>query len=169
VSRGVTLNSDLSLANNIKLIAGLTLLDVYRIDQKVSAEKIPQLQAPAWSGTFTFSYSLDQIGLSADLTGRINGPMYLPVVPNDYRPAQSPVYGLINLQFTKVVNKRWELYAGVKNLLNFIPKDPLLRPFDPFDRAIQVDNPFGYTFDTSYNYAPMQGIKGFLGIRFTLL
>jgi outer membrane receptor for ferrienterochelin and colicins len=31
-----------------------------------------------------------------------------------------------------------------------------------------VDNPKGFTFDTSYNYAPIQGIRGFAGIRYTL-
>ena len=56
----------------------------------------------------------------------------------------------------------------MKNILNFLPKNPLMRPFDPFDKTIGVNNPFGYTFDTSYNYAPLQGIRGFLGFRFTL-
>jgi outer membrane receptor for ferrienterochelin and colicins len=52
--------------------------------------------------------------------------------------------------------------------LNFLPKDPLLRPFDPFDKNISVDSPNGYSFDTSYNYAPMQGIRGMIGVRWTI-
>jgi len=52
----------------------------------------------------------------------------------------------------------------VKNLLNFIPKDPILRPLDPFDREV---DPMGYTFDAAYNYASMQGIRLFFGMRFS--
>jgi outer membrane receptor for ferrienterochelin and colicins len=126
------------------------------------------LHAPAFSGTFTVTGGIRGTGLTLDVSGRINGPMYLPIVPNDYRPEMSPWFGLINVQLTKSISTQWEIYAGIKNLLNFLPNDPLLRPFDPFDKAVGVDNPFGYTFDTSYNYAPMQGIKGFLGIRYTM-
>jgi outer membrane receptor for ferrienterochelin and colicins len=69
---------------------------------------------------------------------------------------------------TKSINEDLEVYAGLKNLLNFLPQDPLLRPFDPFDKTVSVDNPNGYTFDTSYNYAPMQGIRALVGIRWTV-
>jgi outer membrane receptor for ferrienterochelin and colicins len=73
----------------------------------------------------------------------------------------------MNIQISKSFASGFELYAGVKNLLNFMPEDPLLRPFDPFDKNITVNNPNGYTFDTSYNYAPIQGIRGFAGLRYT--
>lgn len=45
-----------------------------------------------------------------------------------------------------------------------------MRPFDPFDRSVddQVANPHGHTFDASYMYAPLQGRRWFLGLRFTL-
>ena len=53
-------------------------------------------------------------------------------------------------------------------LINYIPGDPILRPFDPFDKNIEVNNPNGFTFDPTYNFAPMQGIRGFLGFRMDL-
>jgi len=31
-----------------------------------------------------------------------------------------------------------------------------------------VADPNGYTFDTSYMYAPLQGVRGFLGLRWVL-
>ena len=31
-----------------------------------------------------------------------------------------------------------------------------------------IDNPNGYTFDPSYNYAPIQGIRVYGGLRLTL-
>jgi outer membrane receptor for ferrienterochelin and colicins len=105
--------------------------------------------------------------------------MYLPVVPNDFRPAQSPFYNIVNLQVTKTFGSGWEVYGGVKNLLNFIPKNPLLHPDDPFDKpggkyfdangvARPDTNPYGYTFDPSYNYATIQGAKFFAGLRWQL-
>jgi outer membrane receptor for ferrienterochelin and colicins len=143
-------------------------MNVYRVDHRFGEGQIPQQHAPLLSGTFTTSYSFEKAGLTVDLTGRVNGPMYLPVVPNDYRPEQSPAYALVNFQVSKILSNRWEIYGGVKNLLNFRPINPLLRPEDPFDKNTSFNNPYGYTFDTSYNYAPMQGIKGFLGVRLTL-
>lgn len=96
--------------------------------------------------------------------------MRLPVLPNDYRPEYSPWFCLASLQATKKTIKGWELYGGIKNLLNFVPKDPIMRPFDPFDKHVNdpVSNPYGYTFDPSYNYAPLQGRRGYLGIRYTI-
>jgi outer membrane receptor for ferrienterochelin and colicins len=168
VSQGITLNTDFSFTNGFKIIAGVTVMDVYQVEQKNGSEtKTPQLFAPVVSGTYAISYSFDRIGLTLDLTGRLTGPMYLPVVPDDYRPARSPSFTLMNFQAGKTFNNGLELYGGLKNLLNFIPKDPLLRPFDPFDKNVTVNNPYGYTFDTSYNYAPIQGVKGFVGMRYT--
>jgi outer membrane receptor for ferrienterochelin and colicins len=179
VSRGITLNADIAFANSLKVISGVTLMDVYQINNPGETEtKIQQLQAPGFSGTFTVSYTIGN-SVTLDLTGRVTGPMLLPVVPNDYRPAESPWFGLINMQISKVINKNLEIYGGVKNLLNFIPKNPLLHPDDPFDKAggkyfddngnpRPDTNPYGYTFDTTYNYAPLQGIRGFVGLRWTI-
>jgi outer membrane receptor for ferrienterochelin and colicins len=169
ISKGVTLNADVAFTNNLKFIAGVTIMDVYQVDEKDGKEvKTPQLFAPSVSGTYALSYAIDKLGLTFDLTGRVNGPMYLPVVPGDYRPEQSPWFTIMNFQIGKRLDNGFEFYGGAKNILNFIPENPLLRPFDPFDKNVTVNNPQGYTFDTSYNYAPVQGIKGFAGIRYTI-
>jgi outer membrane receptor for ferrienterochelin and colicins len=169
VSKGITINAEISFTNGLKFISGVTIMDVYQKTENSSGDlqKTPQLFAPRVSGTYALSYAIDRLGLTFDLTGRLNGPMYLPVVPNDYRPEQSPWYTIMNIQVTKTFSNGVELYSGAKNLLDFVPDDPLLRPFDPFDKNVTVNNPNGYTFDTSYNYAPIQGIKGFAGVRYT--
>jgi outer membrane receptor for ferrienterochelin and colicins len=43
-----------------------------------------------------------------------------------------------------------------------------MRPFDPFDKRIDQNNPNGYTFDPGYHYAPMQGTTLYLGLRWHL-
>ncbi|UKJ05852.1 TonB-dependent receptor [Solitalea lacus] len=181
VSKGITLNTDLSFTNGLKFMLGATYMDVYQtnVDQSNNKVRAPQLFAPKISGTYAISYTINPWQLSIDITGKVNGPMYLPVVPNDYRSAKSPMYNLMNLQLVKKMENGLEIYGGCKNLLNFVPKDPILHPDDPFDRPggkyyLQngtpnpITNPYGYAFDPSYNYAPLQGIKAFLGIRYTI-
>jgi outer membrane receptor for ferrienterochelin and colicins len=163
VSKGITLNTEVSFTNSLKIIAGATLMDVYQKepDDEGKLTKIPQLFAPKVSGTYTVSYTFGNSGYSIDLTGRTNGPMTLPVLADrtvDRRPSKSPWFTQLNLQVTKVFDNGLEIYGGGKNLLNFVPKDPILFAEDP-------SSPY---FDTTYNYAPMQGIKAFLGVRYTI-
>jgi outer membrane receptor for ferrienterochelin and colicins len=161
VSKGVTMNADIAFTNSLKIIAGITLMDVYQVETAGNEEnKIPQLFAPKISGTYAISYSLDRVGLTFDLTGRFSGPMKLPVGPPDIdpRPDSSPWFTIMNFQVGKSLTNGFEFYAGVKNILNFFPENPLLEP----------ENPFGKNFDTSYNYASIQGVKGFVGVRYTL-
>jgi len=169
ISQGVTTNLDFTFTNGFKIITGFTLMDVYRVEKDSTgiSQKLPQLFAPHFSANYAVSYSFYKIGLSIDWTGKVNSPMHLPVVPNDFRHELSPWFCIMNIQLTKRLPKNFEIYAGVKNLLNFIPQDPILRPFDPFDKNADdpVSNPNGYTFDPSYNYAPVQGVKGFAGVR----
>jgi outer membrane receptor for ferrienterochelin and colicins len=108
--------------------------------------------------------------MSFDLSGQIYSPMRLPILPNDFRPEYSPWFGLMNLQVSKKFKKGIESYIGVKNLLNFLPKNPIIRPFDPFDKTANdpINNPNAYTFDPSYNYAPMLGRRIYAGIRVTI-
>ena len=81
----------------------------------------------------------------------------------------------------KCYKKGIEIYGGVKNLLNWTPNKG--NPFiiacsnDPFDKNVQfdssgkamvtADNPYGLTFDPTYVYGRNQGIRGFLGIRYS--
>ncbi|KNB61532.1 TonB-dependent receptor plug domain-containing protein [Chryseobacterium sp. Hurlbut01] len=168
VSRGLSLNIDYSFSFPLSVNLGVTYLDVY---QKFDGEneKIQQLHAPKWSGTYGLTYKFPS-NLTIDFTGQFYGPMRLPILPNDYRPEYSPLYSLANIQFSKSFKSGFEVYCGIKNVFNFTPNDPLMRPFDPFDKNVNdpVNNPNHYTFDTTYGYAPMQRIRGFLGVKYNL-
>ncbi len=181
ISRGFSGNIDVVANNRIRANAGITYMDVFTREpnEQGITEKMQQVYAPNWSGTYGISYSLKNAATSIDLTGRVMGPMRLPIFPNDFRPAYSPWYNLLNVQVTKRFKHDFEMYAMVKNLLNFIPRNPILHPDDPFDRPggkywntdgtpNMVTNPNGFSFDPSYNYAPMQGIRLLVGARFSL-
>jgi outer membrane receptor for ferrienterochelin and colicins len=170
-SRGGSLNVSLATIGNLKFTLGATYADVMNVQRDSAGvlRESRQLQAPQWSGNFIIGYNLPSPNLRFDITGNWYGPQRLPVFPNDYRPAYSPWFCLLNLQVTKSFGD-WEVYAGGKNLLNFLPSDPIMRPHDPFDKRVDdaVSNPFGFTFDPSYNYAPMQGIRAYAGVRISI-
>jgi len=155
VSRGLTFNADIVFTSALKLLTGVTVMDVYQVEDGIET---PQLFAPRVSGTYALSYVFEKKNITIDLTGRLNGPMHLPVLPDDFRPSKSPWFTLMNIQITKQFRSGLELYGGAKNLLNFIPQDPIYG----------WDNPFDQNFDASYNYAPVQGIRGFAGVRYTI-
>lgn len=168
ISRGASMNVDFSFNFPLTVNLGVTYLDVYqKFDDE--REKSRQLHAPKWSGTYNLTYKFKN-NLAIDFTGQFYGPMRLPVLPNDYRPEYSPLYSLANIQVSKSFESGFEVYCGVKNLFNFTPRDPLMRPFDPFDNNVNdpINNPNNYTFDTTYGYAPMQRIRGFLGVKYNL-
>lgn len=168
ISKGASMNVDFSFSFPLSVNLGVTYLEVF---QKLDGEnaKIQQLHAPKWSGTYSLTYKFPN-ALTVDFTGQFYGPMRLPVLPDDFRPEYSPFYSLANIQVSKAFKSGFEVYCGIKNLLNFTPKDPLMRPFDPFDQHVNdpINNPNNYKFDTAYGYAPMQGIRGFFGVRYTL-
>ena len=171
ISQGVSLNTDLTFTFPLKVLAGISYMDVFIIENNAfgKEERTQQLHAPKWSGNFITTYSFRN-NYSVDVTGNWYGPMRLPIQPNDYRPEYSPWFCTANIQFTKKFSYGLEFYGGMKNIFDFVPKDPLMRPFDPFNKnaADPVSNPNGYTFDTSYNYASMQGRRVFLGIRYNM-
>ena len=170
ISRGISINTDFVFKIPLKINLGISYMDVYKKEKNEEdfEEKTQQLHAPMWSGNYTISYALPR-RWNIDFTGNWYGKMRLPILPNDFRPEYSKPYLLSNIQITKSF-KNIEIYAGLKNIFNFIPVNPLMRPFDPFDKNVDdpINNPNGYTFDTSYNYAPLQGIRGFLGLRYTI-
>lgn len=167
-TRGITLQADYSDGLPLRFNAGVTFMDVFQKNEE--GVKTAQIRAPHWSGTFTANYVHPRSRLAFDLTGNWFGPQRLPVVPNDFRPEYAPWFALVNLQVSRKFPGGFECYGGLKNLLDFVPKHPILRPFDPFDRLVDdpVNNPHGHTFDPSYNYAPLQDIRFFLGGRLSL-
>lgn len=170
ISRGVSMNAEMTFNFPLKVLAGVTWSDVYQLNNGINgADKIRQLHAPKWSGNYLLSYNLPK-DFVVDFTGTYTGPMRLPVQPNDYRPEYSPWFTIANIQLTKKFSSGLEIYGGVKNLFNFVPQYALIRAFDPFDKtaADPVSNPNGYTFDTEYNYAPLQGARFFVGMRYNL-
>ncbi len=180
ISQGITTNIDVNFTNGLKIITGVSFLDNRNIENGISV--IPVL-TERFTATWNVSYKIKPVNLTIDYTGNIYGSMKLPLLNGlDPRAPNSPVHSIQNIQFTYSGFKNFEFYTGVKNLLNFLPKQN--NPFliaganDPFDVNVQYDsngqvlptalNPYGLTFDTTYVYAQNQGIRGFFGLRYNL-
>jgi outer membrane receptor for ferrienterochelin and colicins len=177
VSRGVSLNLDYNFTFPLKVMAGVTVSENFMKEDGIKT--IPVLTERIM-GVGTLSYDVERIGLTIDYTANAYGPMRLPLLSeDDPRDEYSPVWSIQNIQLTKKIGNKWEIYGGVKNLLNFRPPaNSIARSFDPFDKNVVFDshgevvatpdNPYRLTFDPSYVYASNQGIRGFLGVRYVL-
>lgn len=170
INRGGGAQMHFSFDFPLKVSLGFTYTDLYIIEKNSTGneQKRRQVQTPPLTSNFVVSYSVDKIKTKLDLSGNITSPMLLPVLPNDFRPDHSSWFCIMNIQATTEIKKNWQVYYGVKNLLNFIPQNPIMRPNDPFDLHINdpINNPNGYTFDPSYNYSPIQKIRVFAGVRY---
>lgn len=183
-SQGASITASWGATNGFRGHWGITLQDV-KVAYKENAVTILSrpLLTESWSSTFALSYRFVKPGINIDYTGNIYGPMKLPLVSSlDPRPSMSPVWSNHSVQFSKNWGRKWELYAGLKNLFNWTPaqKVPFLiaRSQDPFDKRLSYDatgqvqstpdNPYALSFDPNYVYAANQGRRLFVGIRLTI-
>ena len=180
ISQGISTNIDVNFPNGLKIITGASFLNNKNVENGV--KETPFL-TENFTATWSVSYKIKTIDLNIDYTGNVYGPMKLPLLSTlDPRSPNSPWYSLQNIQLTYSGWKNFEFYAGIKNILNFLPKqnNPFLisRTNDPFDKNVEYnnngqvlatpENPYGLTFDTTYVYGPNQGIRSFFGLRYNL-
>jgi outer membrane receptor for ferrienterochelin and colicins len=179
---GASVEAEASFRFPLQVRAGLTLLDPWLLspDEAGRTTRSRPVLTERFSGTWGLSYQVLRLGLSLDYTGNVYGPMRLPLAgPLDPRPGESPWWSIQNLQLSWKAGSHWELYGGIKNLLDFTPRpDAIARAFDPFDTQVQYDaegnilatpdNPYALSFDPSYVFAPNQGRRFFIGLRYQL-
>jgi outer membrane receptor for ferrienterochelin and colicins len=177
---GASTNIDWISSFGLKSSLGISLFDP--ITKQDSRKFIP-LFTEKFSATGALSYEIPNWFLSIDYTANFTGSMRLPLLsPTDPRREYSLPFSIQNIQFTYKKIDSIEIYLGVKNLLNWTPakNNPYLiaRADDPFDKNVVFgpngnviptnENPYGLTFDPTYSYGANQGIRGFLGLRYTL-
>ena len=164
ISQGLNAKFDWQSTEHLNIQFGCTFLDAF---EKTDTNRIDILFSSRFSGNISISYELSKLKLKIDYSSVFYSPMRLPILPNDFRDEYSPWYAIHTIQATKTVNK-WEVFLAMKNIFDFLPTNPLMRSFDPFDKRIHIDNPNNYTFDTTYGYAPMQGRRILIGFRYKI-
>lgn len=164
ISQGFNAKFDWQTSKQFNVQFGCTLLDAF---EKTDTNKLELLFSSNFSGNLAASYEFINQKIKLDYSVVFYSPMRLPILPNDFRDEYSPWYAIHTVQVTKTLNK-WEFFIAMKNIFNFLPKNPLMRSFDPFDKQVAINNPNNYTFDTTYGYAPMQGRRILVGFRYKL-
>jgi outer membrane receptor for ferrienterochelin and colicins len=180
VSRGLSMNVDFDFNETTDIILGGTFLDVFI---KENQQKNQQILTENFSASWTISHKIEKYDLRIDYTGNVFSPMQLPLIGElDPRNEKSPWWSIQNIQFVYLGIKNFEIYGGIKNLFDFLPgkNNPFLiaRANDPFDKNIKKDsngnviatpdNPYALSFDPTYVFAPNQGRRYFLGLRYSL-
>ena len=180
VSKGISTNLSFSFSSQFKILTGATFMDVATF---IKGLKQQQILSEKFTATWSASYTIKKKYLEINYTGNLYSPMRLPLLGEfDPRSKYSPWWSIQNIQFIYSGLKKWEIYAGVKNILNWTPNknNPFIiaRANDPFDKQVQFDsngkaivtpnNPNALTFDPTYVYAPNQGVRCFIGVRFKI-
>jgi len=180
VSQGLSANLDIAFPSSFKIMVGATWQDVSNTENGGTKQ---QILTESITATWNLSYTFHSLKLTADYTGNLYGPMRLPLLGElDPRREYSPTWSIQNIQFTYKGLNNFEVYGGIKNLLDWTPNrgNPFIiaRANDPFDKEVTFDNndnavatannPYALTFDPAYVYGPNQGIRGFFGLRYTV-
>jgi outer membrane receptor for ferrienterochelin and colicins len=180
VSKGANANLDFTFKNGLKILGGVTLLDVKKNENGI---KSTPYFTEKLSANYIVSYEIIKSKILLDYSANLVGAMRLPL-QNQYdpRPSKSPISNIQNLQITKEFNANFKIYGGIKNIFNFVPYKNLpfiiSRSQDPFDKKVifeesgtvlrNAENPYGLTFDPTYVYASLQSRRMFLGIKYNL-
>ena len=144
------------------LLKGLDLFAAFRLnDTKVTYTDGTEellMDKPLTSryrGLVNLSYATKFKKWVFDVTAQLNGPSRIPGM-NGYhsQKRESEVFGIYFAQITKNT-KRFDIYVGVENILDYKQKNPI------YDYA----NPFGDEFDSSLVWGPLMGRKIYCGIR----
>jgi len=98
-------------------------------------------------------YTINYIGTKRITATGSNPPVH-------QRDQSSPSYVLMNAQLSKSLgkNNHTEVYLGGENLTNFLQRDAILSP----------DQPFGPYFDAAMIWGPVTGRMFYAGFRYKL-
>ena len=158
VSRSYQAEFLLNFLERFEVKTGYIFLDVHR---EVEGEKRLLPFNPRHKVVSAFSYEPLHEKFHLDFNWHLFGRKRLPDTrsnPEQYqRPDFSPVFSLLNAQFTYNFGK-FEVYAGCENIFNYRQRFPILGWQDPF----------GEHFDTSFIWGPVRGREMYAGLRFRL-
>jgi outer membrane receptor for ferrienterochelin and colicin len=148
----------LTLWQRLECKTGYTRLLVYREDAGIRYE-LPFNTRNRWLNSISYKPLSNRFHV--DMNIHHYGRQKLPNTQNHpiefRRPDYSPIYSVINIQFTWTAG-RWEFYTGVENLTDFRQLQPIL----------SWQQPFGPWFDTSSVWGPTRGREGYAGIRYKI-
>ncbi|TAN13688.1 MAG: TonB-dependent receptor [Chitinophagaceae bacterium] len=158
ISNAFQAEISLNFYKRFELNSSYNYLNVYRMQGK-QKQLLPFIPADMILNALSYEPLTNKWHIDANI--HWYGKQHLPNTssnPPEYqRPAVSKPYTTVNAQFTYNF-KKFEIYAGCENILDFRQKQPIIswqNPFDPY-------------FDVSSVWGPTMGREGYIGIRFKL-
>ena len=111
-----------------------------------------------YKALINLQYATNMRKWTFDLTAQLNGPARIPTQTGNLEDSTlSPIYPMLFAQVSRRI-KKWEIYVGCENILNFKQKNPIL----------SADNPYSTQFNSSLIWGPLMGAKAYVGVRFNL-
>jgi hypothetical protein len=166
--KGQTKSTYFLVMANIELNDNLRVKGAYKYNHYEvgfqDGNRIPPLFAKN-RGLFTLEYTVPgtnwDINFITQFVGKQLFPEH-PFIPNTIdltnHVGNTPSYQLYNIHINKKFSDRFEFYFGGENLGNFTQENPI----------IDHENPFSDYFNASHIYGPTLGIRGYMGIKWTI-
>jgi len=114
-----------------------------------------------YKGLLSAQYRTNLDKWQFDATLQFHGQERLPTTlgntPENIRPENSTNYTTLLAQVTKNY-RNWSFYVGAENLTNFVQKNAIIDPM----------NPFGNEFDASQIWGPLYGRMFYVGIKYSI-
>jgi len=162
--KGKSYSNSLQVTFNQDLIENLGVRLAYKTDDvKASYEGVVKQKplVPKFRALFNTFYSTANNHWKFDYTLVWEGPKRLANTGTDVvygkLPDESPDFYVMNLQVTKLF-KRFEVYGGVENILDYRQLHPI----------INGNNPFSTAFDATQVWGPIEGRRIYAGLRFSI-
>ena len=130
----------------------------YTINNHGTPTMVERPLVSRYKALINLQYATNMRKWTFDFTAQLNGPARIPTHTGDLKDSTlSPIYPMLFAQVSRRI-KKWEIYAGCENILNFKQKNPI----------ISGDNPYDYAFNSSLVWGPLMGAKAYIGVRFNL-
>lgn len=162
--KGKSYANNFQIEGKYELLKGLDFVAAWRLNDVKSTYNGELMERPLISrskGLINMSYTTPLKKWQFDFTAQFNGKGRVPSTAanteENQRPDSFDSYHIVNTQITKYFRK-WNVYAGVENLGNFIQSNPI----------IAGDKPFGNSFDSSLIWGPVMGRRFYFGLRFSI-
>ena len=111
-----------------------------------------------YKALINLQYATNMRKWTFDLTAQLNGPARIPTQTGYMEDSKmSPIYPMLFAQVSRRI-KKWEIYVGCENILNYKQKNPI----------ISADNPYDPSFNSSLIWGPLMGYKVYLGVRLNI-
>jgi outer membrane receptor for ferrienterochelin and colicins len=163
--KGHSFSNSYQLEINYELLKGLNMKLAYRYDDvrlQTQSSFVRKALMPFYKGLANVNYVPKNGRWMFNLTGQLIGPARIPSTSakeiKHQLPGLSKPYFQLNAQVNYSFKKKYELYVGAENILNYMQTPAIL----------SAENPFGRDFDATLIYGPVDGIRAYIGFRYHL-